>query len=76
MAVADAFMLVRGDLGVETPLELVPDIRKTLTRVGRRFGKPVVVATQMLEFDDHLAGADARGSLRRRDSGVSRARTR
>ena len=49
MAVADAFMVARGDLGVEMPLEHVPGIQKTLTRLGRRLGKPVVVATQMLE---------------------------
>ncbi len=49
MAVADAFMVARGDLGVEMPLERVPGIQKTLTRFARRLGKPVVVATQMLE---------------------------
>ena len=49
MAVADAFMVARGDLGVEMPLERVPGIQKTLTRSARRLGKPVVVATQMLE---------------------------
>ena len=49
MAVADGFMVARGDLGVEMPLERVPGIQKTLTRQGRRLGKPVVVATQMLE---------------------------
>ncbi len=49
VAVADAFMVARGDLGVEMPLERVPGIQKNLTRLGRRLGKPVVVATQMLE---------------------------
>ncbi len=49
MAVADAFMVARGDLGVEMPLERVPGIQKRLTRYARRLGKPVVVATQMLE---------------------------
>jgi len=49
MAVADAVMVARGDLGVEMPLERVPGIQKTLTRLARRLGKPVVVATQMLE---------------------------
>ena len=49
MAVADAMMVARGDLGVELPLEQVPGIQKSLTRLGRRLGKPVVVATQMLE---------------------------
>ena len=49
MAVADAVMVARGDLGVEMPLEQVPGIQKSLTSLGRRHGKPVVVATQMLE---------------------------
>ncbi len=47
--VSDALMVARGDLGVEMPLEKVPSIQKRITRLGRRMGKPVVVATQMLE---------------------------
>ena len=46
---SDAIMVARGDLGVEMPIELVPGVQKQLTRLGRRLGKPVVVATQMLE---------------------------
>ena len=49
MEISDALMVARGDLGVEMPLEKVPGIQKRITRMGRRLGKPVVVATQMLE---------------------------
>ena len=49
IAVSDALMVARGDLGVEMPLERVPGLQKTITRMARRVGKPVVVATQMLE---------------------------
>ena len=47
--VSDALMVARGDLGVEMPLEKVPGIQKQITRLARKYGKPVVVATQMLE---------------------------
>ncbi|MEO9786160.1 MAG: pyruvate kinase, partial [Aurantimonas coralicida] len=46
---SDAIMVARGDLGVEMPLEAVPGIQKRITRAARKAGKPVVVATQMLE---------------------------
>lgn len=49
MDLADALMVARGDLGVEMPLEKVPGVQKQMTRMGRATGKPVVVATQMLE---------------------------
>ena len=47
--ISDALMVARGDLGVEMPVEKVPGLQKRITRMARRFGKPVVVATQMLE---------------------------
>jgi pyruvate kinase len=49
MEISDALMVARGDLGVEMPLEKVPGLQKRITRTARRLGKPVVVATQMLE---------------------------
>lgn len=46
---SDALMVARGDLGVELPMEKVPGLQKRITRSARRMGKPVVIATQMLE---------------------------
>jgi pyruvate kinase len=49
LEISDALMVARGDLGVELPLEAVPGKQKQITRMARRAGRPVVVATQMLE---------------------------
>ena len=49
LQLADAVMVARGDLGVELPPEEVPLAQKRIVRAARQLGKPVVVATQMLE---------------------------
>lgn len=46
---ADAVMVARGDLGVELPPQAVPPMQKRIVEAARRMGRPVVVATQMLE---------------------------
>ena len=47
--VSDGLMVARGDLGVEMPVEQVPGLQKRITYAARKAGKPVVIATQMLE---------------------------
>lgn len=49
ISAGDGFMVARGDLGVEMPVERVPGLQKHITRKARTAGKPVIVATQMLE---------------------------
>ncbi len=49
LAVSDGIMVARGDLGVELPVQDVPPIQKRLVRGCRAVGKPVIVATQMME---------------------------
>ncbi len=49
LTVSDGVMVARGDLGVELPVQNVPPIQKRLVRKCRSAGKPVIVATQMME---------------------------
>ena len=49
IAHSDGLMVARGDLGVELPVERVPGLQKQIVSKARAAGKPVVVATQMLE---------------------------
>jgi len=46
---SDAVMVARGDLGVELPPEKVPSVQKKIVAAARNIGRPVIVATQMLE---------------------------
>jgi pyruvate kinase len=46
---SDAVLVARGDLGVEIDLAEVPLVQKKITHLGRHYGKPVIVATQMLQ---------------------------
>jgi pyruvate kinase len=53
ITVSDAIMVARGDLGVRMPIEEVPHLQKQIVRLGVRYARPVVVATQMLESMTH-----------------------
>jgi len=47
--IADAIMVARGDLGIECPMEELPIIQRRIVKMSIRLGKPVIVATHMLE---------------------------
>ncbi|MBA2623821.1 MAG: pyruvate kinase [Chthoniobacterales bacterium] len=49
IAAADLIMIARGDLGIECPMEELPIIQRKIVKQCLRFGKPVIVATHMLE---------------------------
>jgi pyruvate kinase len=49
LEIADGVMVARGDLGLEMPLERVPRVQKEIIRKARSRGRPVIVATQVLE---------------------------
>jgi pyruvate kinase len=49
ISASDVLLVARGDLGIECPMEELPIIQRRIVKRCRRIGKPVIVATQMLE---------------------------
>lgn len=62
LAVAQGVMVARGDLGLEMPLQQVPRVQKEIIRKARSVGKPVIVATQVLE-SMHVAPRPTRAEV-------------
>ena len=61
---ADGVMVARGDLGIEVPYEELPIIQRKIVKTCLRIGRPVIVATHMLESMIENPDADARGNYR------------
>lgn len=60
----DGFMVARGGLGVEMPLEQVPLVQKTIIRKARKWAKPVIIGHPDAGFDDQQSAPDPRRGLR------------
>ncbi len=74
LAVSDAIMVARGDLGIDCPLEDVPHLQKSIVRQCVEFGVPVITATQMLESMVTCPFTDPGRGQRRRQRRVRRHR--
>ena len=66
---ADVILIARGDLGIECPMEELPIIQRRIVKRCLRFGKPVIVATQIARVDGQSSSADPCRNYRRRQCG-------
>ncbi|MCP4500793.1 MAG: pyruvate kinase [Deltaproteobacteria bacterium] len=69
--VADALMVARGDLGVEIGMENVPNAEREIARIGKRLGKPVMVATEVLKSMAKGSSRPTRGDVEGLYSAIS-----